>query len=281
MLAPNDSSAALSIERQFAQHQAVVTILQGILPNPHLYEFKWLDLACGNGQIIMHLERNLHESLIEKIEYFGYDIKEEYLKTAQKKASDLNLKKYEFQTGEISNFQMLYNKDQKFDCITLTNVIHEINPNVIPSLLYESFIRLKDNGFLFIYDMDRIDPPELGAITWNNLEFDEILSSFFASMNTEYLPSSGQWLHSSCNGWNIQLKREFFDIDLQFVLNNKSVIIEKTQECVKTIVNRKCDNCIKALNSFTNYGMYNTQEKLEVEEYLFQFWALSKAKEGF
>lgn len=276
-----DSNAIKEDQRQFAQHQAIITIIQGILPDPNLKNFRWLDLACGKGQIIMHLEDNIHHSLRSKIEYFGYDIKDDYLKIAEEKASTLELKSYDFEVGDISKFPNSYNLSRKFECITLTNAIHEISPNFLATLLFESFIRLNDDGFLFIYDMEEINPIELGAIPWKNLEFDEILSNFFCYMNVDYCPSSGGWLHSSCRGWNIQLKRRFYDLDISEVINRRDEIINKTNNCIKNIIDKRYNTCKQALESLTKFGASTSEESDEIPKNLYQFWALSRAMEGF
>jgi ubiquinone/menaquinone biosynthesis C-methylase UbiE len=54
-----DAKATLNKERLFAQHQAALTILQRELDSPKIKKYNWLDLACGKGQIIVHLIDNL------------------------------------------------------------------------------------------------------------------------------------------------------------------------------------------------------------------------------
>jgi hypothetical protein len=56
-----DSKAILDTERLLTQHQAIITIIQGLLGNPALTEYKWLDLACGKGQIISQLDINISD----------------------------------------------------------------------------------------------------------------------------------------------------------------------------------------------------------------------------
>lgn len=127
----SDSSAFYDEKRQLTQHQSILTIIQGILGNPRLALFRWLDLACGKGQIIAQLEKNLNDESRAKIEYFGYDIQNEYIKITEKKASSLKLKSFKIKTGEISNFPDIYDVGDKFDLITLTNTVHEIMPTNI------------------------------------------------------------------------------------------------------------------------------------------------------
>jgi ubiquinone/menaquinone biosynthesis C-methylase UbiE len=45
------------------QHQAALTLLQRLLADPGVSQLNWLDLACGKGQIITHLDENLVDRL--------------------------------------------------------------------------------------------------------------------------------------------------------------------------------------------------------------------------
>jgi len=274
----NDSDTFYDEKKQLAQHQAILTIIQGILPNPRLKAFRWLDLACGKGQIITQLEKNLDEKSIAKIEYFGYDIKAENIKIVEKKASTLKLKSFNFNIGEISNFPIVYSIGEKFDLITLINTIHEITPAIISSLLFQSLIRLNSTGCLFIYDMEKLPDPELGAITWKKTEFEEIVKAFLENIGINDNPPSGQWPHSSCMGWNIQLKREYLDIDIERIIENKNTILENTNSTIEKIIDRKVENYRKTLESLTSFGPENMEEKNQIVEYLYGFWAITRAR---
>lgn len=277
----SDSSAFYDENRQLAQHQSILTIIQGILGDPKLTLYSWLDLACGKGQIIAQLEKNLNEESRAKIEYFGYDIQNEYIKITEKKASSLNLKSFRINTGEISHFPDIYDSMNKFDLITLTNTVHEIMPTVVSSLLFESLIRLNSTGYLFIYDIEKLPNPELGAITWKKTEFEEIVKAFLENVGINDInPISGQWQHQSCMGWNIQLKREYFDIDIEETIRNKHTILEGTNAVIKDIIDRKFEDFRKALESLTLYGPENKEEQNQIIEYLHGFWAISRAKES-
>lgn len=80
----NDSHATEE-DRLLAQHQAALTLLQRALLDPKVSNYRWLDLACGRGQIINHLHEILDRSQRQKISYFGYDIKVDYTTITEKK----------------------------------------------------------------------------------------------------------------------------------------------------------------------------------------------------
>lgn len=81
-------------------------------------------------------------------------------------------------------------------------------------------------------------------------------------------------------GWNIQLKREYFDIDIEETIRNKHTILEGTNAVIKDIIDRKFEDFRKALESLTLYGPENIEEQNQIIEYLHGFWAISRAKES-
>ena len=272
-----DSDSINDPERLFSQHQAALSIIQGKVDNPRLTSFKWLDLGCGKGQIIINLDENLSEDSRNKIDYYPFDIDSTFLNITLKKAESLKLKSVQGKTGDITDFENLYTYDQKFDFISLTNNIHEFSPLFIPQLLFESTIRLNENGVLFIYDMESLSKLELGAITWTCDEIHEILKTFLICLEiTEYNPKPGKWRHKSCNAWNIQIQREYLDISDENLLSNKQEIIDKTLEKVSGIMATKIEINTKSLESITKYGPETDEEEEAIIKLLYEFWSLNR-----
>lgn len=161
-----DSSAVLEPDRMLAQHQAALTLLQGMLDDPHHQNVRWLDLACGKGQIISHLDRNLTPRARTKLSFVGYDIENHHTRTAQQIAERMQLAHCDFDVGDLAAFHRSEKTAGPWDFITLTNTVHEIRPQSLASLLMECIARLDTSGCLFVYDMDRLSTPELGAVLW-------------------------------------------------------------------------------------------------------------------
>lgn len=273
-----DSDAVCSKERQLTQHQAVLTLVQQVLGNPLIKSFRWLDLACGKGQIIIHLDINFTQDHRAKIEYYGYDVQTEYLRLAEKTAKSFGLKFVKMATGELSNFHKIYNKDEKFDLITLTNTVHEIDPKTISLLLFESLYRLTPNGFLFIYDMEKLPRQELGAITWTKEEFEEIIKFFVKRIGSSCLPISSRWQHSSCTGWNTALYINHLDIHFEEIEMDREAILSDTNKVINKIIDRKYELCKVSLENLTLYGPEVREEEDQIKAKLYEFWALSRAK---
>lgn len=276
-----DSDAVQDHERQFAQHQAILTIVQGVLNNPAIAEFCWLDLACGKGQIITHLDVNLGDKARKKIRYFGYDIQPDHTRLAEERAEGLGLKSLNFKHGDLSAFSKLYPADCSFDLITLTNTVHEVAPQSVASLLMDAIERLSDRGLLFVYDMESLPVPELGAVTWTRSEVKDLLATLISTLGvTEYEPEPGQWRHKSCYGWNVQLERRFIPLTPDILRVRAATAIAATEARIQILMSNKLATCSASLESITKYGTETEQENADKIALLFQFWALVRARGG-
>ncbi len=182
------SSAINEPGRVWPQHQASLTLLAELLSNPANPFVSWLDLACGEGQILTSLAQGFEEIARSKIAYTGFDRMDAYLRSTEKIASTIGLGSYGVHVGNLSIIgQMLPGKT--YDFITLINAVHEIDPRHLASVLVDSTLRLADGGMLYVYDMESIEPAELGAITWKAGEFQSIAPHYVQRPGRGRLPA--------------------------------------------------------------------------------------------
>lgn len=275
-----DSDAYFNPERMLAQHQAALTLLQGILADPSAAEIHWLDLASGRGQIIANLDKNLTEQHRNKIHYRGYDIENTHTRSAKKTAEAMGMKSVAFDIGELHRFNETIPDSQSFDFITLTNTVHEIDPERLASILFHCVERLSGKGCLFIYDMDRLPSPELGAVLWSASEIRAILSTLCASLGSEnYHPAVGQWQHRICNGWNVQIQRPHLEIE-DSLDGIRDTTVEATAQQIVELLDLKLAQTRTALESLTQFGAETGEEAAAKESYLYDFWAITRAREN-
>src|SRR5258708_30990434 len=148
-----DSNAVFDVERLVVQHQAALTLLQGMLSDPGCHELAWLDLACGKGQIIAHLQQNLSDSERRKIRLVGYDIENANSKHAKRIAESMGLSSFSFEVGALGRLRENGLTIGPWRFITLTNTAHEIAPASLAGILATCIDRLAEDGCLFLYDM--------------------------------------------------------------------------------------------------------------------------------
>lgn len=274
-----DSSAAREEGRLYSQHQAALTVLQGRLGDPKLVSFAWLDLACGRGQLIASLGDNLDDGARAKIRYLGYDISANHVTETNKIASGLNLQAFSGKVGDLADLPRLV--DGQFDFITFTNSVHEVQADQLASVLVECVARLSPNGCLFLYDMESLDPPELGAVPWTSAEVKAILVKIAEGLGTpNYEPQVGRWRHKSCNAWNAQVMRAHLDADLGTLMSRQATTIASTALLIRTLLGEKLRTARDALERLTLYGAETGEEGAARVRLLYEFWALSRAIGG-
>jgi SAM-dependent methyltransferase len=162
-----DSSAVSLPNKVLAQHHTAITLLATILearkPGDYL---DWLDLACGRGQMIAHLKDTIPDGdLRARVRYSGYDVDNEYTRETEKMAASLKLGASDVVVGQLDHFADIVKPEKMFSFVTFTNVVHELPPVLFGSLLLELILRMKQDAKLYIYDMETLPDPELGAVT--------------------------------------------------------------------------------------------------------------------
>lgn len=282
MSAIGDSSAVLNPRRVMSQHQAAITVVQFLLADPAIQEFSWLDLACGKGQIISQLEENLPDvDLRSKIIYLGYDIDPRYTAQTMTIAGTLNLRDAKVMTSELSHFPTLIDRTRKFDFISFTNTVHELSPQTISQLLLEAILRLSSEGTLYIYDMETLPEPELGAVPWAGSDMSGLLRTLFGALGISNINVPLQvWSHSTVKGWSITIRRNFIGLTDELLIQNGDRAIKEASEYIRTLIETKFETCKAALESLTRNGAQTPEEEKNRSRQLYEFWSLSRAKEA-
>jgi SAM-dependent methyltransferase len=274
-----DSAAVFEPERMLTQHQAALTLLQQMVSDPAKERVQWLDLGCGKGQVVAHLDKNLSLRSRSKLRYFGYDIDNGFARNADMTASKMGLADCEFAIGDLAEFHKHDKLAGPWDFITFTNAVHELRPHSLARILLEAIVRLDESGCLFIYDMETLASPELGAVLWTGSEFGELLGSVFHALGcSEYEPTVGSWVHKSCAGWNAQIHRKHLKLPSN-VIDSLESAVDKTVDSIAGLLGRKLKNTKDALEGLTRYGPQNAAEEADKPRLLNDLWALTRALE--
>ena len=127
---------------------------------------------------------------------------------------------------------------------------------------------------MYIYDMESIDPLELGAIAWLGGEIQSIISAMLGAFGVgQYQPSVGRWPHRTRNGWSFILRREHL-AGVSNLESMKSAAEAATKAKVYELLQQKTETCKKVLQSLTTYGAGTAEERKEVQALLYDFWGL-------
>lgn len=277
----SDSSAVRIEGRQLAQHQAALTVLQRWLAAPEVRRLAWLDLACGRGQILAGLRHSLSDDARAKIEFVAYDVKHDYMLETCKTASALGFASVSGEVGDLSHFDRVLPSNARFDFITLTNTVHEVAAARLADVLVDAVRRLHGGGTAFLYDMERVKPPELGALPFSADDFRAVaLVLVRALSDKEYRPEVGRWQHTAVSGWNVQLQREHISATAEQLEARRSSAVSDTRDAILEVLRRRLTECRATLESLTLYGAETGEEQEDREHLLYELWAITRALEA-
>jgi SAM-dependent methyltransferase len=278
----SDSTSVYEEQRQFPQHQAVLSLVRQVTDNPALHAYRWLDLGCGQGQVVAQMADNLPLTSRSKIEYYGIDGKKEYVEFCAGKAALLGLRRVECRFAMLADIGQHLGKEAPFELITLINVAHELDPFFLPRLIFEALIHLSPEGVLFVYDMEALEDPELGAILWSKGEIQELLSVLVRGLNgLEYCPAVAQWHHSKVNAWSFEFQRRLVPLPTSVLEQNGPRAVEMATHAVTVLIERKYRDCKALLDSLVEQESASQSEQETKRREVYNFYALSRAKERF
>jgi SAM-dependent methyltransferase len=274
-----DSSAVLIPGKVLAQHHTAITLLAEMLAARAANQsVGWLDLACGRGQIIAHLEDTIPDGeLRAKVRYLGYDIDSDYTRETERKAASLKLGAANVVVGQLDHFPDVIKSEQRFSFVTFTNVVHELPPVLFGSLLLELILRMEMDAKLYIYDMETLPEPELGAVPWDASDVRRLLAFVFKESGSKLAPPMVQrWPHSSCTAWSVTFGREKLEVDAPAFTKNLPELKAKTTEFIAQLFKEKLQRTIAALEEITKYGGQTGEEQKRKMNLLFDYWSLSR-----
>lgn len=276
----HDSSAVRTDGRQLAQHQAALTVLQGLVSAPGVERLAWLDLACGRGQILSGLRDTLSDGARAKIEFLAYDANVDYLHETSKTAAALGFAAVKEELGDLSRLGRLVPAEARFDFVTLTNTVHEVAPTQLAEALVDALLRLSGRGILFVYDIERVKPPELGAVPFSAHDFQAVSGALIGSLtDNDYSPEVSSWQHSTTRGWNVQIQREYISVSDEDLEAKRTSAIAATEEATYGVLRQRLAQCREALDVLTKYGPDTAEEQDDREHLLYEFWAITRALE--
>lgn len=274
-----DSSAILEFEKMLPQHQAAITLMNSVLQNPLVDKVNWLDLACGKGQIISQLNENLTLDNRKKISYYGYDINVDYTKIVSKIADKLNFMDYAIHIGDLSLFDNILPKNLKFDFITCTNVTHEIHPQKFLEIILGVIKRLNAYGQLFLYDMESLSNPELGALPLKASDIKRLVETILRVAGSDFKVCPSTWSHRTCKGWSLVINRNYLGVSNDNFEKSTTKILDALHNEINMMLNKKITECKHVLDTFTSYGTETSDEEEQKMTSLYEFWSLHKALE--
>jgi len=196
-------------KRSYPQDFGISLILHRWLRLNPKSKLKWLDVCCGSGRILETLAENKGDYL-NRIEYYGYDISNDFLRLTEKTAEKVGIS-CKTKVGRIDDLNK-YFSGQEFALISIINSLHELPLTCVPELFLTLLKLCQKDGSIYLFDLTRVpyDFPEPGAITWNVDTINKILydleCSFIPQSKTQAVYSQKFW----CVDWEVRhYKKDF------------------------------------------------------------------------
>jgi hypothetical protein len=273
------SNSALTVGGVLPQYQAALTIVKDRLESPSIDRFRWLDLSCGRGQILIHARAVFGKSL-RKIEYVGVEVDREFALQAQRSAEEL-FGAATVHICELHKFELQLKSDQYFDFISFANFAHEISPASLGLALTSALCRIDSNGQLCMYDMQSLPDLELGAITWSGSEMQSIINEILTGAGVfGYAPQAAEWPHESCRGWSIHVNRQYMSCSAETLNGGRKEMEARGAKIINLILQRKLIETDHSLNLLCRYGARTPEEQNEIARLTYDYWAISRALGG-
>lgn len=277
MPAIGDSSSVLDSGRTLPQHQALLTLLVDRIADPSVEEYRWLDIACGRGQVVASATRALSRGLAAKIRFLACDINDDYLKEALQRAKAL-FGSADRLLCEVRDIEQLLVTRPKYDLITMTNAAHEIEPRELASLLVTCMCRTTPNGICFFYDMESLPEFELGAIPWRPSDIEKVFGAVFEVVGLpKHLISVQQWEHRSCNGWSVALNRRYWNIEDDTLDGARDEMVDAAAKAITAILFARMTELHLTLETLCLTGCRDDETRKRAGFMSAQFWAVTRA----
>jgi SAM-dependent methyltransferase len=135
-------------------------------------KLKLLDFGCGIGRSVKYIKKYLPKTVI-----YGIDVSGEEIRVA--KADNKNLKNVKFSAFDGVNIPFKV----KFDIIFVANVFHHIKRDKHKKVMKNIYSKLAKNGYLFIFELNPLNPLTLYVMFKNDFKFDKTanaLTPFYA-----------------------------------------------------------------------------------------------------
>lgn len=278
MVVQADAEAVLETARVFPQHQSALTLLNTRLQEPGVTECRWLDLGCGKGQIISQLDTNLTPFTRAKISYVGFDLNFDYTRTAGRVAHDLGFRSHSFHNGHLAQFDGIV-PTGTFDFITCTNTVHELQPGAFAGLILRSILRLAPHGELYVYDMEFLLSPELGALPWSGVQAAGILNEIFLTLGITLDVQPSVWQHTNARGWSVVIRRDHVVSTNEQITARFADIVSRMEHAIDALLVSRLTESNTVLKTYYEYGMSTASERASMLRALYEFWAVSHAME--
>ena len=268
----------------FGEHREVCAFLMGLMAGwPEGDPFTWLDLGCGEMRVLDAARHALFDKHRARIRYVGYDRAEPSLE-ACRRLSGCGFARWDVLAGDLSELRVKLGSDWSgFRLITLTNTLHEVEPEYVAGLLCDCLTMLEPCGGVFLaFDVEWLKEPESepGSATWSSAGIAQVIEALFEGLGWPPQEAVARWRTHSTTGWTVIVSREAEGE------GDRAAAREAMDRAVREALRDRRDECARVLKEYADrrertavgngIDSLRPDEKAEVQRNLWLHYGLSR-----
>ncbi len=251
---------------------------------------RWLDICCGNGNILTHIRTALGREC-SSIEYYGVDLDLKHIKECEKVIKENNLDNYLASSPivQVHDIRNHLQKWKQFDLVTLLNVLHEIPPFYVYDVIRNALDRCKYSGMVLIVDMCPLPHLEWKAITWPRQNLEDLISPLLKKNDAIYPVEVEGPIHANVfprtvNVLSLAIRKSKIDMR-QLPSTPRTVVNEGSfQNIIENCLSRKKrELSAEILDVYSSDPASSTKDRMklgrskQLQKLLWEYWAVSEA----
>lgn len=267
------------------------TILHILSQRRPPYPLRWLDMCCGKGAVLREIKTVIDASSCSALEYYGIDVHSANIGECQKLIAREKLREHlriaEAEVHDASKPLRLWNS-RKFDVVTILNVLHEIPPYRVYSVLRNAVDRCKHSGVIIIVDMCSLPHFEWQAITWTREHLENLIRPILRAPHTPRVgknPVTVGVYPKSVDVLALTLPKSLIDINRLGVGKGttRSGRLGRTIDTFLSSKKRELTSELKGIYGSVSVDLLSEEERepstldLRQQKLLMEYWAVSEA----
>ena len=211
------------------------------LLEPELADLRWLDLCCGNGDVLEPFAGRIAPEDIPRVFYEGFDLEARFSLGCKRRLSSLGIRGDAWHGG-FSKLGERLGDDPKFSkirCVSIINALHEVPSSEIATLLLNAIRLCASNGFVFISDIEALDhaSPEPWSMPWGRQDAQKLMDVITQALRLTQQPNV---MSDGDGGWYVIIDKSIaLHLD-QWIREAESGIIDRLKKAVEvSLIDRK------------------------------------------
>ena len=265
---------AVRESRMLSSHRTALGVLRHRVLARCASEITWLDIGCGNGQVLHGIEGVVGASCVRNIHYVGCDGCARYCEEAERFAREQGLHEPVIHWLRIETLWE-HLQGMRADFVSIINVTHELDPPTLAATLCDALCCVSDTGLLHVHDVRFLDRPELGSVCWDTSEVETVLDPLLTLFEWgEVERRVQQWGAEEAPDWSLNLDRALLLIDQDELVERRDEIVGNVRRAVEEALPQKRSVHDRALRAFLEEPAVTEKDRQVAAQAVYEHWTI-------